>query len=66
MPERAAAKVCVDKRRIKVEELVHDIDFGVRQFVVDWWDHGVSKVLGGLIHRGDRHGGMGGEELINN
>ena len=60
MYEHAAAKVCVDGRRVRVEELVHDVDRGIRWFSVNWWDCGVFEALGELIYEGGRHGGGGG------
>ena len=57
----ASAKGCVDRLRVRVEELVRDVDSGVHRFSVDWWDHGVFKALDELIDGGGRH--VGGEEL---
>ena len=58
----AAAEGCVDRLRVRVEELVRDVDRGVHRFAVDWWDHGVFKALGELIDGGGRHVGGGRTE----
>ena len=64
MYERAAAKVCVDGRRVQVEELVHGVDCGLRHFAVNRWDHGFSKLL--TSSSTEVAAMMGGEEPNNN
>ena len=64
MSERAAAEVGVDGRRVRVEQLVHSVEHGVRWFTVNRWDGGIFEALHELIDGGGRH--SGGEELINN
>ena len=54
--ERAAAEVCVEQRRIRVEELVHGVDHGICRLAVDWWDGGVFEALNDLIGGGGRRG----------
>ena len=58
--ERSAAKVCVDKHRIRVEDLVDGVDCGIRRFAVNRWDRGVFESLNELIDRDDFRGGGGG------
>ena len=64
MSKRITAKVFVDGRRVRFEELVHSVDHGICRFAVNQWDGGVFEALHKLIDGGGRHGG--GEELINN
>ena len=45
MSESAAAKVCVDRNRVPVEELLHGMDLGVHRIAVNWWDGGVFEAL---------------------
>ena len=55
MSEHAAAEVYVDGRRVRVEEIVHGVDRGVRWFVINWWDCGVFEALVEIIDGGGRH-----------
>ena len=62
--ERAAANICVDRRRVRFEDIVHGVYCGVRRFAVNWWYCGFFEALDKLIDGGGCQGG--GEELINN
>ena len=59
MSKRAAAHVCVDRRRVRVEELVDGVDRGIRWFAVNQWDRGVFEALSELIDRVGCHGQRG-------
>ena len=59
VPKRAAAKVCVYGRRVRIEELVQGVDRVVSRFGANLWDRGVFEALDELIGRGGRHGGGG-------
>ena len=60
MSERASAEVCVDRRRVRIEEIVHGVDRGIRRFAVNRWYRGGFEALDDLINGGGRHGGGGG------
>ena len=59
MSECVAAKVCVYRFRVRVEEIVHGVDHGIRRFVIDRCDGGFFEALDKLIDGGDRYGGVG-------
>ena len=60
VPERAVAEVCVDRSRVLVEGIDHDVDHGVRQFAANQWYHGFFNALDKFINGGGYHGGGGG------
>ena len=59
MSEHSSAEVCVDQRRVRIEELLHYVDRGVHRLTNDTWDGGVFEAINKLINRDGRHGGGG-------
>ena len=55
--EGDAAKVGGDERRVRVQEIVHHVKFGVRQILVDWLDVWVFEDLDELVDGGGHYGG---------
>ena len=64
MAKVAAAEVGCGRRRVRVQELVHRVERGLRRLHVDRWDAEGFKDLDKLVDGGGCHGG--GEEIINN